>query len=138
MDKANVHKFKATGLSRAMKLIMESEQVSGECQNIATLGEPISWYIPALTGLSEISGNCTLSVMRNSTYFWAFQALNFFSKIVPLKIMVHDICQSCKIWYNAKNVMQNFNTLLKTICPLKKYSTLQFFFNHHVNDNFLF
>lgn len=40
MDEAKGHKFIATGLERALKLIMESEEFSGKCQNIAVCGGP--------------------------------------------------------------------------------------------------
>lgn len=54
MDKVNAHKFKATGSGRAMKLIMESEQFSGKCQNITVRGGPFSPYTPRPLEVKEL------------------------------------------------------------------------------------
>lgn len=48
MDKAKVYKYKANGLRKAMKLMMESEQFMQKCQSIGVLRELFSTYTPVL------------------------------------------------------------------------------------------
>lgn len=57
MEKCNAIEIKATGQSRAKKLIMEDEQFLVKCQNMLNYRGDILPTIPVLLGVNSVNSN---------------------------------------------------------------------------------